>query len=57
MRMSIGAVLVGGLFGFGLLIMVYLLDRKFNYEESIVQVAASLTAGMLLKVPDVFSTV
>ena len=57
MRMSIGAVLVGGLFGFGLLIMIYLLDRKFNYEESIVQVAASLTAGMLFKVPGFLWTV
>lgn len=45
LRMSTGAVVVGALFAAGLLIMVYLLDRKFNYEESIVQVSASITAG------------
>ena len=47
LRMSAGAVVVGSFFAAGLLIMVYMLDRKFNYEESIVQVSASITAGML----------
>ena len=45
--MSLGAVVVGVLFSFGLLGMIWLLDRKFNHEESIVQVMGSITAAYL----------
>lgn len=46
-RMSFGAVGVGIMFSAGLLGIVYLLNRKFNYEESIVQVMASISCVYL----------
>lgn len=46
-RMALGAVAIGVLFSAGLLGIVYLLNRKFNYEESIVQVMASITSVYL----------
>ncbi|KAL3912314.1 MAG: hypothetical protein SGILL_006933, partial [Bacillariaceae sp.] len=47
LRMSLGAVFWGLCFGGGLLFGIYLLNRKFNYEESIVQVMATLTVAYL----------
>lgn len=38
-RMSLGAAAIGLLFSAGLLGMIFLLNRQFNYEESIVQVS------------------
>lgn len=46
-RMSLGAVAVGVAFSAGLLGIVYLLNRRFNYEESIVQVMASISSVYL----------
>lgn len=46
-RMSLGAVAVGIAFSLALLLLVYLLNRRFNSEESIVQVFATITTAYL----------
>lgn len=46
-RMSLGAVAVGAAFSLGLLTMVYFLNRRFNAEEGIVQVTATITCAYL----------
>ena len=45
--MSLGAIFFGLLFSAGLLFGIYLLNRRFNYEESIVQVMATITTAYL----------
>ena len=47
MRMSLGAVLVGLMFSAALFVMIYFLNRRFNYEESVVQVTATLATSYL----------
>ena len=42
-RMALGAVVCGLVFSFLLLATIYQLNRRFNYEENIVQVMGSVT--------------
>lgn len=46
-RMCFGAVAIGLLFSFGLFGIIYMLNRRFNYEESVVQVTATITIAYL----------
>ena len=45
--MSLGAVAVGVGFSLALLSLVYLLNKRFNAEESVVQVTATITTAYL----------
>lgn len=46
-RMSLGAVALGVAFSMVLFGIIYLLNRRFNHEESIVQVTATITFAYL----------
>ena len=46
-RMCFGAVAVGLAFGAGMFGVIYYLNRRFNYEESVVQVTATITTAYL----------
>ena len=46
-RMCFGAVVCGLVFSGILLLTIYLLNRRFNYEENIVQVMCSITFAYL----------
>ena len=46
-RMCFGALLCGLVFSALLLTITYLLSRRFNYEENIVQVMGSITMAYL----------
>lgn len=46
-RMCFGAVLCGIVFSILLLTITYLLNRRFNYEENIVQVMGSVAMAYL----------
>lgn len=41
-RKSLGAVAVGIFFGLGLLVLMYLLNQRFNREENVVEVCATI---------------
>ena len=47
LRMSLGAIVCGLVFSVILLTMMFLLNRRFNLEENIVQVMASVTIAYL----------
>jgi NhaP-type Na+/H+ or K+/H+ antiporter len=46
-RMSLGGVAFGLAFGFGLVIILYCLNRRLNNEENVIQVAATVTTAYL----------
>ncbi len=46
-EMSLGAAAVGIAFGLGLAVCLYVLNRQFNYEESVVQVSATVGVAYL----------
>jgi len=46
-KMSLGAVAIGIAFGLGLVVVLFLLNRRFNHEESIVQVTATIATAYL----------
>jgi len=46
-EMAVGAAAVGIAFGLGLAATLYLLNRQFNYEESVVQVCATIGVAYL----------
>ena len=45
--MCFGAVAIGLAFGAALFAIIYYLNRRFNYEESVVQVTATITTAYL----------
>ena len=47
LRMCFGAVAIGLAFSAGLCLIIYMLNRRFNYEESVVQVTATLASAYL----------
>jgi len=57
-RMSLGGMCIGVLFGSGILLILYILDRRFSREENIVEVTATAALGMtsirLERVPILF---
>lgn len=44
-RMSLGGVAIGLAFGYGLIMILYLLDRRYNREENVVQVTATMAVA------------
>lgn len=46
-RMSLGGVAVGTAFGLGLLAMLYLLNRRYNREENVVEVTATMAVAYI----------
>jgi NhaP-type Na+/H+ or K+/H+ antiporter len=46
-RKALGGVAVGILFGFGLLTLLFMLDKRFNREENVVQVTATIAVAYL----------
>ena len=44
-RMSLGGAAIGIAFGFGLLIILYLLNRRFNREENVVEVTSTIAVA------------
>ena len=47
LNMSVGAALVGSAFGFGLLFILHFLRHRYNHEENIVQVSATIGTAYL----------
>ncbi len=47
LEMSLGAAAIGIAFGLGLSASLYVLNRQFNYEESVVQVTATIGVAYL----------
>lgn len=47
LRMSLGGVAVGLLFGMGLLLLLYELDRRLDKENNVVQVAAAVSTAYM----------
>lgn len=44
---SLGGVAIGIFFGLGLLVLLYIFDRRFNREENVVQVTATLAIAYI----------
>ena len=40
-RMSLGGALIGIAFGIGLIVLLYLLNRRLNVEENVIQITAT----------------
>ena len=47
LNMSVGAAIAGSLFGCGLLLILHLLRHRYNAEENIVQVSATVGIAYL----------
>jgi len=46
-RMSLGGACIGTLFGVGLVLILYLLNRRLSQEENVLQVASTITVAYL----------